>query len=72
MIEALQAEGGYLCNEDDRRLELATKANVGRVTCNMPHAMGNASVTALHRQGDSDYEVSVYNDTSHRQEEASR
>jgi sulfoacetaldehyde dehydrogenase len=27
---------------DDRRVELAIKANVGRVNCNMPHAMANS------------------------------
>jgi len=27
---------------DDRRVELALKANVGRVNCNMPHAMANS------------------------------
>jgi sulfoacetaldehyde dehydrogenase len=27
---------------DDRRIELAQKANVGRVICNMPHAMANS------------------------------
>jgi sulfoacetaldehyde dehydrogenase len=28
--------------DDDRKVELAIKANVGRVICNMPHAMGNS------------------------------
>jgi sulfoacetaldehyde dehydrogenase len=28
--------------KEERRIELATKANVGRVICNMPHAMGNS------------------------------
>ena len=27
---------------DDRKIELAVKANVGRVNCNMPHAMANS------------------------------
>jgi sulfoacetaldehyde dehydrogenase len=27
---------------DDRKIELAIKANVGRVNCNMPHAMANS------------------------------
>jgi len=27
---------------EDRRMELAVKANVGRVNCNMPHAMANS------------------------------
>ena len=27
---------------DDRKVELAIKANVGRVNCNMPHAMANS------------------------------
>ncbi len=27
---------------DDRKIELALKANVGRVNCNMPHAMANS------------------------------
>jgi len=27
---------------DDRKIELALKANVGRVVCNMPHAMANS------------------------------
>jgi len=29
-------------NNDGRRVELALKANVGRVNCNMPHAMANS------------------------------
>lgn len=29
-------------NWEDRRMELALKANVGRVVCNMPHAAGNS------------------------------
>jgi sulfoacetaldehyde dehydrogenase len=28
--------------KDERRVELAIKANVGRIICNMPHAMGNS------------------------------
>ncbi len=28
--------------KDDRKVELALKANVGRVNCNMPHAMANS------------------------------
>jgi len=28
--------------KDDRRVDLATRANVGRIICNMPHAMGNS------------------------------
>ena len=27
---------------DERREKLATRANVGRIICNMPHAMGNS------------------------------
>jgi sulfoacetaldehyde dehydrogenase len=27
---------------DDRRVQLATRANVGRVVCNMPHAHANS------------------------------
>jgi sulfoacetaldehyde dehydrogenase len=29
-------------NRDDRKVELALRANVGRVVCNMPHAMANS------------------------------
>jgi sulfoacetaldehyde dehydrogenase len=29
-------------NREDRRIELASKANVGRVICNMPHAAANS------------------------------
>jgi len=29
-------------NKDDRKVELAIKANVGRVNCNMPHAAANS------------------------------
>jgi len=29
-------------DRDDRKIELAIKANVGRVNCNMPHAMANS------------------------------
>jgi sulfoacetaldehyde dehydrogenase len=29
-------------NRDDRKIELAIKANVGRVNCNMPHAAANS------------------------------